>query len=216
MKFLIIIFSISLIYSQICYDVEQGNHRSIKFPFEGFRNNFNISFSSLFKENTAKYLFPVTEENGRRCQSGWNKLYGASRCGYTNHHHSDSDRFVWRRHQNCIKYNGSRVIGEIENCEFKNKIEIAAYSYDKSRKPFENPDLLKPFKYLLNINQLYSFKIIDENIKTRFLILDGSRILEEQSVNHSKCDFNFRGYYLGIYFGGFCPAPQKITICYKF
>jgi len=199
-----------------CLTVKQGNHRAIKIPFEGFRNSAEIPFKALFKPNVPKYLFPNTEPSGQRCQTGWNKLYGASRCGYLNHHHKDSDRFVWRRHPNCIKFQNGRVIGEVENCEFANKVQIASYAYDKERKPFQNPDLLKPFKYLLDVNKYYGFKIIDEIERTRYLLFDeNDKLLESHTILHTKCSSPFTGYYLGIYFGGFCPAPQDITICYK-
>ena len=137
---------------ETCWTVKKGWHHAFKNPFDGFRNAAEIPFSAKFFPNCAEYLFPPTEPSGSRCQSGWNKLYGASRCGYLNHHHRDSDRFVWRRHPSCIKFQNGRVIGEVENCQYKDKIQVAAYAYDKNRKPFQNPDLLTPFKYLLDVN----------------------------------------------------------------
>ena len=67
-----------------------------------------------------------------RCQSSWNKLWGQARCGYTNYHHNDSDRFVWRRDWSCIQLNanGTDVIGEVPHCQYRDQIEIAAYAYD--------------------------------------------------------------------------------------
>ena len=66
----------------------------------------------------------------------WNKLWGYSRCGFS-HHHKDSDRFVWRRAQDCIDYS-TVVEGEIENCPQAGMVEIAAYTYDDGLKPYEN------------------------------------------------------------------------------
>lgn len=199
-----------------CYDVNAGNHRALRFPFEGLRNTTIIEWKSIFKLNSANYLFPESEVNGHRCQTGWNKLYGASRCGFMTHHHSESDRFVWRRPVSCIRFSNGRVIGFDENCPWKNKIEVAAYSYDQKRPPYVNPDLLKPFKTLLDIEKVYSYKIIDDNHQTRFFLsLDGN-LLEEQTVKHTQCSTFYRGYYTGLYFGGFCPAPQQVSICYQF
>jgi hypothetical protein len=62
-------------------------------------------------------------------KKGWNKLYGSSRCGFLTHHHTESDRFVWRRPPSCIIFENGRVIGERNNCTLQNKIEIAAYAY---------------------------------------------------------------------------------------
>eukprot|EP01080_Neovahlkampfia_damariscottae_P009742 gene9742-2069_t len=215
--FLSAMLLLSVSCAENCFTVKQGNHRVVKIPFEGFRNSAEMPFKALFKENVPKYLFPNSEPNGQRCQTGWNKLYGASRCGYLNHHHNDSDRFVWRRHPSCIKFQNGRVVGEIEDCEFKNKVQIAAYAYDQKRKPFQNPDLLKPFKYLLDVNKYYGFNIIDENDKSRYLLFDeNNRLVESHTILHTKCSAPQRGFYLGIYFGGFCPAPQDVSICYKF
>jgi hypothetical protein len=107
-------------------------------------------------------------------------------------------------------------VGEIENCPTKGKVEVAAYAYDKERKPFQNPDLLKPFKFLLDTEKYYSFKIVDERTRTLFYLYEeNGTLIESQSVNHSECPSPFTGYFLSIYFGGFCPAPQDISICYK-
>jgi hypothetical protein len=215
--FTFILVILFVITTPKCLTVNQGNHRAVKIPFEGFRNTADYSIKALFQPNTSKYLFPSSDVNGPRCQTGWNKLYGASRCGYFNHHHNDSDRFVWRRPTSCIKFQNGRVVGEIENCPLKDKIEIAAYAYDQKRKPFQNADLLKPFKYLLDVNKFYSFRIVDENEKTRYLLSDeGGKLIESHVILHTKCSAYERGFYLGIYFGGFCPAPQAVTICYQF
>lgn len=118
----------------------------------------------------------------------------------------------------CIRFNGSRVIGEDPNCPLKNKIEIAAYSYDKGRKPFENPGtLLKIFKTLLDVEKPYILKLEYFVDKTDFYLLNGmdQRVLEHVVIDHSKCEYYNRGAVLGLYFGGQCPAPQAVTVCYS-
>lgn len=102
------------------------------------------------------------------------------------------------------------------NCPFKNKIEIAAYSYDKGRKPFENPDLLKIFKTLLDVEKEYFLKLEYFLERTEFTLMDKDKVnLEKVIILHTKCEYYKRGIVLGLYFGGQCPAPQDVTVCYE-
>jgi hypothetical protein len=213
----ILLFSIFVSILSQCLDVNAGSHYPSKFPFDGFRNTTVIAWKTTFQPSAAQYLFPQSEPQGARCQPSWNKLYGGTRCGFTNHIHHDSDRIVWRRAVTCIRFENGRVVGEIENCKDKDMIEVAAYGYDKQRRPYEHPDLLKAFKTLCRIGVEYSFMIRDENTQTRYLLMNATGgLLEEQVILHTKCDVFYRGVYSGLYFGGVCPAPQKVTICYKF
>jgi hypothetical protein len=71
MKILFLFLFVNIILTENCLTVLKGNHRAIKIPFEGFRNNNTINFKSKFRENSSKYLFPKTEVSGQRCQTGF-------------------------------------------------------------------------------------------------------------------------------------------------
>ncbi|CAF4752884.1 unnamed protein product, partial [Rotaria magnacalcarata] len=78
------------------------------------------------------------------------------RCGYLTSNHKDSDRFVFRRVGSCLRYEAGHVVGENDNCAEANLIEIAAYAYDNSLKPFENQGtLLKEFSTRLQVDSWY-------------------------------------------------------------
>lgn len=117
----------------------------------------------------------------------------------------------------CIRFDGTRVIGEDPNCPLKNKIQIAAYSYDQGRKPFEHQgELLKIFKTLVDVEQEYIYRLEYFENKTDFyLMTKDKKLLEHVVIQHTKCSGYKNGYVLGLYFGGQCPAPQSVTACYS-
>lgn len=43
----------------------------------------------------------------------------------------------------------------------------------------------------------------------------GKRIIETHTIQHTACEQWKDGYILGLYFGGECPAPQEVGICYQ-
>lgn len=99
-----------------------------------------------------------------------------------------------------------------------NQIEIAAYSYDNSTKPYpDDPTLLKKFTTLLAPNTRYTLRMQSFINMTVFSLLDasGAKLIEQRVVAHAKQCKNFNdGYRLGLYFGGGCPAPQPVTVCF--
>lgn len=142
----------------------------------------------------------VTYNLSSDCASNWNKLWGSSRCGYFHPHHADSDRFVWRRRGGVV--------------------EIAAYAYDGGRKPYSPPDpnLLQPFRTLLSVGVPYTAKLDVGPARTVYSLEGGSPLLpwsENVTVLHANaCTNAAEGYALGLYFGGSCPAPSPVTVCY--
>ena len=104
-----------------------------------------------FDKNTAEY-------SGIDCMTAWNKLWGSSRCGFFTHHHTDSDRFVWRK------------FGDT------NKIELAAYSYDQGRVPYKENDgnLLQPFTTTIFTETQYQLKMEMKIDQTVFSLSDES------------------------------------------
>lgn len=45
--------------------------------------------------------------------------------------------------------------------------------------------------------------------------LTGKQIIETHTIQHTFCEEWKDGYLLGLYFGGVCPAPQEVGICYQ-
>eukprot|EP01132_Coremiostelium_polycephalum_P004942 gene4942-6159_t len=184
----------------------------------GFKSSETIRREVNLKEIDSKYLFSDTDEKGELCSVSWNKLFGSSRCGYLHPHHEDSDRFTWRRHPNCLIFNGSRVIGEVSNCPEANQIQIAAYSYDRGNKPYQNSSLLTMFETPIYVNQNYTMEIVFEpesaiyNLYTS--ISEGQTLIETVTIQHTYCKDWSQGYMLGWYFGGECPAPDPVSVCY--
>lgn len=134
---------------------------------------------------------------GEDCQSDWNKLWGKSRCG--NHHHKDSDRFVWR-------------------AAADGAIELAAYAYDNSRKPFQNEGtLLKTFVTTIQPEQKVGSKIEWYSDRTEYSLFDeNGNLLELITIEHENTCSDFeRGYELGLYFGGNCRAPDRVSVCFQ-
>ena len=134
---------------------------------------------------------------GTDCQTDWNKLWGKSRCG--NHHHQDSDRFVWR-----AASDGS--------------IQLAAYAYDQSRKPFQHEGtLLQTFVTTIQPDQIVGSKMEWYLNRTEYSLHDDSgSLLEVITIEHENECSNFeRGYELGLYFGGNCRAPDRVSVCFQ-
>ena len=79
----------------VCDQVSEGNHYKdggyLGIGDFGFVSGETRKVKVTFDENASQY-------SGIDCMTSWNKLWGSSRCGYLQHHHSDSDRFVWRKH----------------------------------------------------------------------------------------------------------------------
>lgn len=141
----------------------------------------------------------------------FNKLWGKARCGYTNSHHDDSDRFTWRRCTSsaCAGYDES--LGK--------RVQIAAYSYDNGAKPYpDNPELLKVFNTLLIPNVMYMLTLeMDESGLSQYHLSDSDGdSIETQTVQHQNaCAENYNeGTVHGLYFGGDCRAPEDVTIQY--
>jgi hypothetical protein len=57
--------------------------------------------------------------------------------------------------------------------------------------------------------------LIFEETKTTYLLYDNNdQHLETQEIDHRQCkDYNL-GLIQDLYFGGLCPAPQDVTVCY--
>jgi hypothetical protein len=131
-------------------------------------------------------------------------------------HHEDSDRFVWRRSQECLVYNGDYIVGQKDNCPQANLIEIAAYSYDLGNEPFKNSSLLREFDTRLVVDQTYILRIDYFDSSSLYSLFNATGVLlEKQSINHTPCSNYNQGYNLELYFGGVCPAPQPVTVCYQ-
>ncbi|CAF1436699.1 unnamed protein product [Adineta ricciae] len=212
-----ILFAANHVYALDCKIVKQGQHFISTLPFYGFKQDLVLTTRIRFNESMARYLFPSTESKGRSCSLSWNQVWGATRCGYLTSTQMDLDRFVWRRPSSCLQYDSKGyVVNEYDDCPEKNLIELAASAYDNGLKPFEHPGvLLKEFTTKPQINTWYNFKLIFEDTKTTYQLLDESnQLLESQFINHHSCEqFNF-GMIHGLYFGGECPAPQDVSVCY--
>ena len=213
----IIVCIIQGTYSLDCRTIEKDHHFTSTIPYYGFKNELVISTRIQFNTNTAHYLFPPTDNKGRECSQSWNQLWGATRCGYITNNHQDSDRFMWRRAGSCLIYDSTgHVIGEKPNCLEANLIELAASGYDDGLKPYEHPGVLqKPFSTKAQIETWYKLTITFEKAKTTYQLFDDTNVLlETQIINHRSCTGFNRGMMQGFYFGGDCPAPQPITVCY--
>ncbi|CAF4723990.1 unnamed protein product, partial [Rotaria socialis] len=171
-----------------CRTVKQGAHYTSLIPFHGFKSAETISSRVQFTNSSATYLFPSTDPKGHLCTSSWNKLWGACRCGYLTSNHKDSDRFVFRRVGSCLRYEAGHVVGENDNCADANLIEIAAYAYDNSLKPFENQGtLLKEFSTRLLVDSWYKVTLIFQATKTIYQLFDANeQLLETQEIAHRQ------------------------------
>jgi hypothetical protein len=202
--------------SASCRTVKQGAHYTSLIPFHGLKSDAVISTRVQFTSSAARYIFPSTESRGHMCMTSWNKLWGACRCGYLTSNHQDSDRFVFRRVGSCLRYQSGFVMGEENACPDADLIEIAAYGYDNGLKPFENDGtLLKVFKTKLRVDDWFKVTLIFEETKTIYQLFDNNnQLLETQEILHRQCkDFKL-GMMQDLYFGGQCPAPQAVSVCY--
>ena len=142
-----------------------------------------------------------------------------TRCGFLNDNHKDSDRFVWRRAQSCVITNGQFIDREIENCPEKDLIEIAAYTYDNGDRPFDYQNqgrLLKIFNTKVRVEQSYGYKLTNKPLETIYELFDANgTLLETKTVEHRDCGtFYKQGVLNKLYFGGQCPAPSQVDVCY--
>ena len=159
-----------------------------------------------FSKDCSEYLFDPTDDKGHLCSTSWNKLWGTVRCGMFNSNHQDSDRFVWRRAQSCLKFSGNNVIGEIEDCPEKDLIELAAYTYDNGTIPFSQENagiLLKIFQTKVKVETWYIYKLIITPFNTVYQLFgDDHQLLESTTIEHRECGTS---YYIGalqnLYFG---------------
>lgn len=203
--------------AQECRTADQGQHFTSLLPFYDFNKDAIITTRIKFDKNTAQYLFPPTESKGRLCSQSWNQLLGATRCGLFTSNHKDSDRFVWRRAGSCLQYDSlGHVTGEVQKCPGSKFIEWTASAYDNGRKPFEHIGaLLKEFSTKLRINKTYKLTITFQQTQTIYQLSNtASRVLEIQTIDHRSCDQFHVGVMQGLYFGGQCPAPQAVSVCY--
>lgn len=193
---------------KICRTVLPGSHYPYPgvWTFWGFNDENRMSTTATFMPNSANYTF--TKENSG-CSLNWNKLWGKGRCGFFNHHHQDSDRFVWR----------ATTVPKVGNM-----IQIAAYAYDLGRIPYKAENtgvLLKEFRTLLNTSMEYTFRLELDTTCTRYMLYNGgaviaNQLLEELEVFHSNNCSNYNeGPLLNFYFGGSCAAPSNVTCCYR-
>jgi hypothetical protein len=63
----------------------------------------------------------------------------------------------------------------------------------------------------------YQLRLQMSQTQTMFTLYTlGGGFLEQQNVTHANhCSNYAQGYKLGLYFGGSCPAPQRVDICYE-
>ena len=95
-------------------------------------------------------------------------------------------------------------------------LELAAYSYDGGRSPNEHPDLLQPFSTRLSFGTNYLLSLDVAPSRTIYTLGDANASATENVtiVHTNACTDATDGYTLGLYFGGSCPAPHAITVCY--
>ena len=223
MKFisiLILYFSITITLQQNekCYSVKESWHYPSLIPFTGFNSNKELFNWIKFDRNAASYLFKSDDPKGHLCTTSWNKLYGTSRCNNYLTPHQDSVRFIWRRSQKCMVFNGDYLVGEISDCNERDLIEIAGYTYDNGDKPFQHQDrLLKIFNHKVKVEEWYGYRIRINSNNTEYELLDwNSNLIETVIIEQRDCGTtSYSGSLLGFYFGGQCPAPQTVTACYK-
>lgn len=83
--------------------------------------------------------------------------------------------------------------------------------------PYQNSSLLQTFSTLLTIEQTYTVQVEFLSDSAMYTLLDaaGQVVLEKHSIRHTPCSNYKQGYKLGLYFGGQCPAPSAVTVCYS-
>jgi hypothetical protein len=187
-------------------------------PFNGINTQKELFSLIKFDNSSVSYLFNTNDSKGHLCTTSWNKLFGTNRCNNIISPHQDSDRFVWRRSQECVIFNGQYLLSEKSNCSEFDLVEVAAYAYDKADKPFENQGrLLKEFKNKVKVNQWYGYRLKINIPNTEYELSDSSgNLIESLTIEHRDCNASFSvGTLQGFYFGGQCPAPQPVSACYK-
>lgn len=109
------------------------------------------------------------------------------------------------------------MVGENAACDESDLVEIAAYAYDNSAKPFENQGtLLKEFNTKLRVDSWYKVALTFEETKTIYELFDANnQLLETQEIVHRQCKDYKLGMMQDLYFGGQCPAPQDVSVCYE-
>lgn len=212
-----------------CKSVQQGHYyaNALNVPdFLGFRSG-DQEATVTFHSNAVEYLFPpdpiCSGDEGDvscyMCQISWNKLYGASRCGSSQPHHQDSDRFVWRRHPDCVRHTGDVVLGEVENCSKSGQIQLAAAAYDGGVRPYGNDSLFYQFDTAVRVGVPLTLRLSYAQDSTFYSLLDapGGAVIESHVIQHRSCDKYAQGYNLGLYFGGQCaePGADGVTVCYE-
>ena len=215
--FLLTIYAVHHAHSLDCRVVEEGHQFTSTTPFYGFNHNQVISIRVRFDNNTAWYLFPSTDNKGRSCTQSWNQLWGSTRCGFLTNNHQDSDRFVWRRAGSCMNYDPQgHVTGEKPNCPEADLVELGASAYNDGLNPYEHLKVLhKEFKTRARVDTWYRLKMqFDESQTIYELSDDADELLESQTIDHHHCLEYHHGMIQGFYFGGECPAPQAVSVCY--
>lgn len=83
--------------------------------------------------------------------------------------------------------------------------------------PYQNSSLLHVFSTLLTIGETYTVQIEFKMSAGVYSLFDaaGTQLLEQHSIGHTPCESVADGYKLGLYFGGQCPAPQAVSVCYS-
>jgi len=105
----------------------------------------------------------------------------------------------------------------VENCHKKNQIEIAAYTYDNGTIPYQHiGTLLKEFKATVEIDVWYNYTLHIQDSQTVYaLAYQNGTVIETQTILHRGCKNQNHGNLQSLYFGGQCPAPQQVTVCYS-
>ncbi|CAF4771043.1 unnamed protein product, partial [Rotaria socialis] len=68
----------------------------------------------------------------------------------------------------------------------------------------------------LLVDSWYKVTLIFQATKTIYQLFDANeQLLETQEIAHRQCaDFKL-GMMQDLYFGGQCPAPQAVSVCYE-
>ena len=196
---------------------EHYSNKSLLTPLWGKNNDDVMSVLVMLSPSAATYNCSNTDTYSCDDVTGWmfdwNKLWGKSRCQDYTSYHINSDRFVWRR---C---SDPSCDGYVEN---ENRIQLGAYSYDGSDKPYDgnHPNLWKTFKTTLLPNVYYNLTLaMSADGQSAFILSDPykNEELETQYVFHNKtCQGTYsKGLLAGLYFGGTCTAPIEVVVDYR-
>jgi len=152
----------------------------------------------VFAPNTNEVYCDCGPDYGWDCMDNWSKLWGYSRC--LHYHHTDSDRFVWRRQP-----------------EEPGTVQLAAYAYDDGNKAYQTPGLLKEFTARLTVGHVYTLTLdmTDPGLTIYSLSSGSGELIETQTITHDNaCSLASYGYNLRLYYGGSCPAQTPVSVCY--